>query len=70
MREPEMVRLFGKYAPSAAMMRWLVAFLIGAILVCTLAVLSGCAAQSCAFARATGYYCPQELQKRMAGESR
>lgn len=67
MQEPDVVRLFGRSGPSRAMMRWLLAALVGICLACTLVVLSGCAAQSCALARATGYYCPEELQKKMAG---
>lgn len=42
MHEPEIVRLFGKYAPPPALMRWLLAFLVGVVLVCTLVGLQGC----------------------------
>jgi hypothetical protein len=65
------VRLFGvrtSWSPhTVPLARWLFALLIGLGLACTLVVLSGCAATSCGFARSMSYYCPEELQKKMAG---
>jgi hypothetical protein len=52
------VRLFGRWTPSNAMVRWLLAILIGIFVVCTLLTLSSCTEMACVATRAGGYTGP------------